>query len=486
MTERPPDPRLSVLIAEHEAVREDARNATLVLVTLAAAAVVLAGGVSTLLLNPDWLDAYPWLHLFVPAIPLVFVAYAIQIAASIVIRSYYARYLERELYRASQPAVTRAEALRIPSWAHFEVMLTSPTHSGPVSAIAYWVVVVGIDAFVVGVIVLSLMQAEGRLLVTFFAVIYGAVWLYLNGAGYANIARAYRKWIRLTARLDEELARPLFGRGCGHRERSLAGYLILPRPNDLLKVMLLPAVFGIALLASWMRQAAPQDYVGIAVVWAVFDLVLYQGRYMLNDVHDRLIDRAHTDPSRASRFPYWTWPPWAMHAVFFVFALRYVILPLLAVAVLLLRGSAYPGMWLLGATVAVWAYSWWYEKERDWTANDGPQGTWELRRLLLAVGVGYGLRALLGVALAYSSPQPLLLVVASFGGVLLGVALVSMTWALEATSCVVNGKWENKELRKGHLRVLLDRTGAKQEPATPGADPTYSVGSLPVSRFGAR
>src|SRR3954454_25121570 len=65
-------------------------------------------------------------------------------------------------------------------------------------------------------------------------------------------------------------------------QRSLASYLLLPRPKDTVKWWILPLGFGLGSLAAPALTSA--QVVRALVVWALLELLIYQARYQWNDV----------------------------------------------------------------------------------------------------------------------------------------------------------------------------------------------------------
>jgi hypothetical protein len=64
--------------------------------------------------------------------------------------------------------------------------------------------------------------------------------------------------------------------------RTLAGYLLMPRPKDLFKALLMPLTFGLGVLAN--GGVSGQTLIRAAVVLAVLELLVYPARYQWNDI----------------------------------------------------------------------------------------------------------------------------------------------------------------------------------------------------------
>jgi hypothetical protein len=83
--------------------------------------------------------------------------------------------------------------------------------------------------------------------------------------------------------------------------RSLAGYLALPRPDEAVaKAPLALLGYGLVHVAGASDAVPPATAL---LAWAVFELVLYQARYMLNDLADAEVDQQHVAAEGRKRLP---------------------------------------------------------------------------------------------------------------------------------------------------------------------------------------
>src|SRR3954449_11311068 len=83
------------------------------------------------------------------------------------------------------------------------------------------------------------------------------------------------------------------GRPAPRAERTIAGYLLLPRPKDLGKAVVFPLGFllGVAVSSHLdMREVALAF-----LTWGVLEFLVYQARYQWNDVRGFAADQRHPD-----------------------------------------------------------------------------------------------------------------------------------------------------------------------------------------------
>ena len=253
------------------------------------------------------------------------------------------------------------------------------------------------------------------------------------------------------------------------RRRTLAGYLVMPRPKDLFKALLLPAGFGLGVLDA--GGVSGSTVLRAVLVLAVLELLVYPARYQWNDVRGFAADQRHPAEKDRGRLP---GPLGAarkhIRASCAVAALR---LGLTAV-VAFLPGMRLGGL-LLAMTAGVFGVAIAYEALR--AVATGRTGavpapvTAGLVLLWLVVGAGYVVRGLTGLALAVDLGQRPGLAVAA--GVTLwayGVAFVTCRWAIEATAFArlrgdrVSWSAEAGQAREhllGLVRWLPARTGPR-------------------------
>lgn len=215
-------------------------------------------------------------------------------------------------------------------------------------------------------------------------------------------------------------------------ERRLAGYLLLPRPGDLVKAWIFPACFLLGVLAA--EGASGRVVLRAALVWVALELLLYQARYQWNDIRGFDADQRHPDRAARGRLP---GPPSRgrahIGASAAVIAAR---LGLAAVLALVLSGLDL-GIPLLALALAVFGVAAVYEplRARCTGASDRvppPLGA-GIVALWVVVGAGYAIRGTAGLALAVGlSGHPGLFLAAVVTLWAFGIAFVTGRWALEA------------------------------------------------------
>jgi hypothetical protein len=214
--------------------------------------------------------------------------------------------------------------------------------------------------------------------------------------------------------------------------RTLLGYLLVPRPKDLVKAVVLPLTFALGAAANG-RVSTPQLW-RATLVWLVLELLVYQARYQWNDVRGFAADQAHPDRAARGRLPGPVERARAhIGASLAVAALRLLLTAGVGLAVPELRGV------LLAATVGVFAVAFLYEQVRSMATGRKTKMPVPLRpslvALWIAVGAGYAVRGLTGLFLAVQlGGRPALVVSAIVAMWAFGVVFVTCRWALEALS----------------------------------------------------
>ncbi len=217
------------------------------------------------------------------------------------------------------------------------------------------------------------------------------------------------------------------------RSRSLLGYLLLPRPYDATKWLIVP--LGFALGTFYNGEVSREALLRAFLVWVVLELFIYQARYQWNDIRGFVADQQHPGEPDRGRLPgpleqarsriFWSAAVgWARLGTALGVALILPQLDLLTVVLLV---------------VAVFGVAAVYEALRS--AATGRTGKVpaplraELIALWIVVGAGYALRGVTGLGLAVDLTRPPIL--AAAGVVSLwayGVAFVTSRWVLEATA----------------------------------------------------
>ncbi|WP_250037133.1 hypothetical protein [Paractinoplanes maris] len=218
------------------------------------------------------------------------------------------------------------------------------------------------------------------------------------------------------------------------RRRTLLGYLLVPRPKDLFKALLMPLTFGLAALATGGVDLT--TVLRAAVVLAALELLIYPARYQWNDIRGFAADQRHPAEAARGRLPgplERARPNIAASAA--VAGLRLLVAAALPVLLPGLGLGPFIGWMVLGVFGVAVAY------EALRAAGTGRSGQVPapvrpaIVLLWIIVGAGYVVRGLTGLALVIDLPRAPAVGVAA--GVTLwayGVAFVTSRWAIESTA----------------------------------------------------
>jgi hypothetical protein len=214
----------------------------------------------------------------------------------------------------------------------------------------------------------------------------------------------------------------------------MAGYLLMPRPKDVVKGWLIVTTYAFGALSTGEFNAA--SVLRAVLVVAVVELLVYQARYQWNDVRGFVADQKHPSSRARGRLP---GPLTRAHAH---------VSASCAVAALRLAATgavivALPGLHLGGvlgfAVAGVFGVAIAYELLRSLNTGRSGLGPPRVRPglvlLWLTVGAGYAVRGVVGLALAVDLwKRPTLLLAALVTLWCYGVSFVTARWAVEATA----------------------------------------------------
>ncbi|GIF14979.1 hypothetical protein [Actinoplanes teichomyceticus] len=213
--------------------------------------------------------------------------------------------------------------------------------------------------------------------------------------------------------------------------RSLLSYLVMPRPGDAVKALLMPLAFGLGVLAE---GGASRDTVLRALIGlVVLELLVYPARYQWNDIRGFAADQRHPGRARRGRLP---GPPQLARER--VTASTVVATARLGVAV---GVALLPGLRLGGTVLAmiagVFGVAVAYEALRSAATGRGSGGTPRVTPVLvslwLTVGAGYVVRGMTGLAMAVDlGDRPGLALAAAVTLWAYGIAFVTSRWAVES------------------------------------------------------
>jgi hypothetical protein len=209
----------------------------------------------------------------------------------------------------------------------------------------------------------------------------------------------------------------------------MPGYLVMPRPKDAVKGLLMPFTFLLAVAAG--ADVTWRTVVRALIVWGVLELLVYPARYQWNDIRGFVADQSHPGHDRG-RLP----GPLERVRDRVTASCAVALAKLAAVAALALALPSLSGV-LWAVTGAVFGVAVVYEGLRargtGRTATVPPPARPAVVALWIVVGAGYVVRGTAGLALAVDlGRRPALAVSAAVALWAFGIAFVTSRWALES------------------------------------------------------
>ena len=430
------DGRLEVLLLDYEMARDDDRSTVAVQGTVLSVAVALLVGMAAVISQActyqittgDCARVPDALLAAVPLAPLAMVCYLQMVGTAGTVRNFYLRALEHEL-RSHVPA--EFTAVRGVKPATYIELLTGhiSTRRGSTSYRFIGFFIVSALLVLFGGLTVFMATGVSAGWAVAMIVVYGTAASFIAVEAVSATMRGRRLFRKLASRVSDvpDLPSPTDVPD-PRKQRSLLSCLIVPRArfDEAVKRIFIPLAFLLAVAArgNW----GSVDFLQATLVWIAFEFLLYDARYQWNDIRnfvedgrngrrDRLPHSTCTDSDVARRQDLTT-----IHAAIAAVIGRL----LLAVVVLVLFTSGGPdgNGWLtaaaLAAAVLITAivYEVLRTQHRVW-----PVWIW--------VGAGYGVRGVIGVALAgyaIASWETALTFVALAA---FGVMSVTLTWTLQ-------------------------------------------------------
>lgn len=235
-------------------------------------------------------------------------------------------------------------------------------------------------------------------------------------------------------------------------ERRLVSYLLVPRPQDLVKALIAPITYIVAAAAAgsfdrWARFVS---------LWLILELLIYHARYQLNDVRGIANDREHPERQLRGRLPLGvTAAEGRRNAKVSLTAagVRLLAAVIIGAALASLKTVMVLILFVLAIAIAYEALR--NQRPEQVRVTVGPRelGVW------IVVGLGYAVRAGLGLALAGFGSDGVAIGVGVAFFCAVGTMYVLLNWALEASnfSASVGGRWVVSEGLRGkpHISTLL-------------------------------
>jgi hypothetical protein len=456
--------RLDILLADYQACREDERvqfatvaaviGVLVTLIGLMAAAVTQTCEFSsskTCIAAPDYLLAIS------PMIPIALLAYAIYILVVGTLRTYYMRGLENEIRNHIWSPIASLGDLMPASYMGIVQEVTSLRRGRVAYRLIAALMFVSVILIFGGYTTYAAFHVKPSYQIA-MAVAYGGiailfVWQVTQASmgGRTFFKRAAEDFLNnkpllptVSAPGDSSVPR---------QGRPLVYYLIFPRPEDWIKWLIAPGVF---LVVAWAFNELSRWRVFIEL-WLILEYLIYEARYQWNDARGVDEDAFHSEHQARRRLPGGPADRTRRNVLISlaVASARLVVALAVGEALGLLR----PVLVLMALVLSIAIVYETLRSQRPSSTALHPTPT--VVAIWCIVGLGYGVRAGLGlIAGGLSVMNPLTWIgISCF--VLFGVMFVLLTWVLEAASCCYCGEgdgiWRAKARvpLKPHLMGLL-------------------------------
>ncbi|GAB3141408.1 hypothetical protein GCM10027290_14090 [Micromonospora sonneratiae] len=441
---------LEALAADYQSLRGTFDRLDQTSTGLLAVAVTLTAAFGAFLLDSCNLPSFTctprtWapLYAFLPLAPFATMLLFADMGNAKTLRMYYTRAVEAELMRVTNaPSISFAEGypIRLPAYGHLSVGLFGQRRGRPryrLTLLLLYVSVASLYAFTTGLSLWIARPIDLQITMLFVyafitAVIIRITWLGSFGSRtlWKDATMPFSWAVHDTEQLPGARTTPT------RITRSIRAYLFVPRPHELLvRFWIVPFSWLLAALLS--DSLGGRQLVTALVVAAVFEFVVYQGRYVANDLRGIGIDDEYSSYKRRNRFPWPVKPSWVRWAI-----LSIVVRVGLAVWISLRILPSGPDRILLVAIAALAVQATIYEalRERVSVSTGTPTTLLSPGKLAiyLVVGLGYALRAWIGFALGGLGQFGALAIVLPVLAMLaFGVMSVTMAWALSVSTQVV-------------------------------------------------
>ncbi|MFD9969083.1 hypothetical protein ACFWYA_13015 [Streptomyces sp. NPDC059011] len=473
------DKHFEVLSLDYEMAREDERTFQNIQAAVVAVTVALLAAIGTVvsdacqLIKQKGCTNFPDLFLAgAPSIPLASLAFLQLLGVVSSLRSYYLRAVEKELRTyATSPLSDLNTVGTVKPGSYMGLMGEVTTmrrgRAGyRVMAIMIMLIALGFFGGLTWYIATRLGGVYERAMFVFYGLAFGIlivdVWAATVGARSTFVRIAIRfveRQGRPVLASDSDAQRPQSGSEVG---RSFASYLILPRPEDLIKWLFIPFVF---LVSSW-SQGSGFNWGKMLLTLLIFEYLVYSARYQWNDIRGIEEDAEHPHSQARRRLPYTAAAEKSQK--------RYLVYNSLCVAAGRVVGAVTLA-WIAGNIALVlilvgivFGIAGIYEVLRNIESRTPVEEDTHPRQYIIAatlwllVGAGYSLRFLAGFYAAGIAPISSLALTGALYAFFFGVMFVLLTWVLEAASyCrsesdrewyVVDDQWLRA---KPHLILLL-------------------------------
>ena len=304
--------RLEVLLADYQACREEDRTLVNVQVALFSVAVTLIGlmaaavtqtcefsGSTSCVKVPGYVLAGS------PLIPAAVLAYFTMISITATLRSYYLRGLEYEIRKHASIPITSLGEVRPVSYVGITIEATSLRHGlfsfRLLANLVFLVVIIVFGGFTAYIGFHVGLPEQIAMSVVYGCIAILLIWVVTQGTlrGRPLFIRSAQRYLVHSTDISLPRIRTIIPVRQSRRERSLISYLILPRPNDLIKWLIAPGVF----LATAISFGHLGSWPTFVALWLILEYLIYNARYQWNDVRGIREDRSHAEQRARGRLP---------------------------------------------------------------------------------------------------------------------------------------------------------------------------------------
>lgn len=461
--------RLDILISEYQACRDDDRATNSIIVALWGVAttvigLLVAGITQTCDFNTNrtsCVQAPSYLLAAAPLLPIMVFAYA-QAQSSIgTLRWYYMRGLEDEIRQYARAPFAAFGTVPLVSSLGIQNELVTLRRGWSPYRLLINFVILAVIALTGGLIVYIGAHLETGYRIGMILV-YGPVTLLLIGDMLGSTMGGRNLFVKTAQSFTENKDDlPKIPARSERTERHLLSYILVPRPEDIVKRLIAPAVFAVT---AWSIGTL-DNWRQFLLLWFIFEYLIYNARYQWNDTRGIDEDQIHAERSSRKRLPVGLEGQDTLRNVKISLA---IAIARLLTAVLI---GIYTGLLVQISVliVVVFGVAVAYEILRSATRHHAqsqlvdykasapisPGGHaakstsnfhWQIYCIWIVVGVGYAIRAGVGFISAHA---PLTSSITDAGlafFLAFGVTFVLLTWVLEATSyCQTANYNEEKE-----------------------------------------
>jgi hypothetical protein len=457
--------RLTILLADYAASRDDDRSLIAAQAAVFSVAVTILGLLAAAVSQtcdfvpsgracvriPDYVLGTA------PLLPLALFAYLLMLGTVSTIRSYYMRGLEEEIRKYSPEPLGSLKAVWPASYMGIVTELISMRRGKTSYRLLANIIILTVIITFLGITIYIALHVSTATQIG-MTIVYGLGFIVLASESLRSTRSGRSQFLSVASQFLVSkraiLPKVELNSGGSHKRkgRGIVSYLIYPRPEDWVKLLVVPGVF---VATAWSAHTLDR-WRQFLLLWFVLEYLIYNARYQWNDVRGIKDDRSSSQRQARTRLPVGENGLSIRSAVrvsLIIAGLRIVLA--LAIGYLTDTSGAVEVLLLIVFATAVV-----YEFLRSLPIRRGPLGACVLFLLWLVVGLGYGLRAGLAFWLAGVPLSSLAGISGIACFITFGIMFVLLTWTLEAAgNCSVDatGHWYLEEAigSKKHLIPLL-------------------------------